>query len=579
MQQHWQGFTHSAQSDFASVFSAGLKGEFNSIGDAFQSLTERMLDSFINMVADIAAQNLAQYIFGIAATGSAPATAGLLSGVGGWLGGLVSGCKDVSSPTGGAWQAGGLGGGAGGIAGSLTTSLGIGAAKDYIMSTAAYKAIAEQFGSQVAEQIGTQLVGGQIGAQFGTTAAEQFGAGIIEQYMAQLGSQAATTASTEVAASAAAETGAGVAASGSGAGLSTAMPIVGAIVALGFLTKMISDNSSFSLTGNLTNNAISPQDIAATGVGAQLQERSQIVEANMASLSTVLSNFGQISVDAASGVMMLGDSIQAEATAGGDTGDAGGLVEKMQYMMLTFDAAGQQWTNNTKLFTEMTEKMQKIAPVTADAIGSTADYIATMYGVPSAADELAIAFIEMQTGVYGLAGAASGASDTIGSAYAAMNALGGQVGVPLGGQYPGYIYDAGSGSLVAVDDANSYGVAATASQSILSDWNSQWTEGGGMASGGVVNRLLVPRGDDGFAALKYGDGIIDTDTMTILSRTIRSWSNSSKMSDSIAALNEEIIQLRAEQQAAGYAMANNTKKMNDILAKWDRQGMPPEAIL
>ena len=43
---------------------------------------------------------------------------------------------------------------------------------------------------------------------------------------------------------------------------------------------------------------------------------------------------------------------------------------------------------------------------------------------------------------------------------------------------------------------------------------------GGYASGGVIKNLVVPEGEDGFAAVQYDEGIIDGDTMKVLSKAI-----------------------------------------------------------
>ena len=44
----------------------------------------------------------------------------------------------------------------------------------------------------------------------------------------------------------------------------------------------------------------------------------------------------------------------------------------------------------------------------------------------------------------------------------------------------------------------------------------------GMASGGVVDRLLVPRGEDGYMALQYGEGVVPRDTMVKLGKFLDS---------------------------------------------------------
>jgi len=64
MQQEWVNFGHTTTYTFAGVIGDGLRGEFDSIGDAWHSLTSSMGNAFINMVANIAAQNLGEAVFG-----------------------------------------------------------------------------------------------------------------------------------------------------------------------------------------------------------------------------------------------------------------------------------------------------------------------------------------------------------------------------------------------------------------------------------------------------------------------------------------------------------------------------------
>ena len=47
--------------------------------------------------------------------------------------------------------------------------------------------------------------------------------------------------------------------------------------------------------------------------------------------------------------------------------------------------------------------------------------------------------------------------------------------------------------------------------------------GGGatFSDGGYVDRLYVPKGDDGIAALKFGEGILNTDAMAMLAKLNR----------------------------------------------------------
>jgi len=87
----------------------------------------------------------------------------------------------------------------------------------------------------------------------------------------------------------------------------------------------------------------------------------------------------------------------------------------------------------------------------------------------------------------------------------------------------------------------------------------------GMASGGVVDRLLVPRGEDGYMALQYGEGVVDRDTMSILSREMKSGGFSAV----VAAIQE----LKDQLAAANFAIAKNTQDTAKLLRKMDAIGL------
>lgn len=97
---------------------------------------------------------------------------------------------------------------------------------------------------------------------------------------------------------------------------------------------------------------------------------------------------------------------------------------------------------------------------------------------------------------------------------ASLDAIGANpAGVPGGfgtnpytgfGAYPGTGYSIGvGGSGKASGQPGNVGGHATAGGA----------SGLGYRDGGVVDRLIVPRGDDGVAALKFGEGVVDNETM------------------------------------------------------------------
>lgn len=78
------------KSAFSDTFASALKGEFSSIGEAFNSLCDAMVNAFINAVAQMAAQQLTTAIFG----GTTSTSGGLVNTAAGmdwsWLGGSDS---------------------------------------------------------------------------------------------------------------------------------------------------------------------------------------------------------------------------------------------------------------------------------------------------------------------------------------------------------------------------------------------------------------------------------------------------------------------------------------------------------
>ncbi len=93
--------------------------------------------------------------------------------------------------------------------------------------------------------------------------------------------------------------------------------------------------------------------------------------------------------------------------------------------------------------------------------------------------------------------------------------------------------------------------------------------GPGLAAGGVVNRLMVPRGDDGFAALSYDEGVVDRDTMRILSRSIRSgeFGGTSAIVAEVRALGREIRGFRRD-------LVTTSKRALTLHRRWEKLGMP-----
>ena len=92
---------------------------------------------------------------------------------------------------------------------------------------------------------------------------------------------------------------------------------------------------------------------------------------------------------------------------------------------------------------------------------------------------------------------------------------------------------------------------------------------GTYATGGLVDRLAVPAGEDGFAALQLGEGVISRRGMENLDRI-----NLGTMGDSQDDLSSEVRQLRREMSQMMYQVAKNTGKSARQLRNWDLGGLP-----
>lgn len=90
---------------------------------------------------------------------------------------------------------------------------------------------------------------------------------------------------------------------------------------------------------------------------------------------------------------------------------------------------------------------------------------------------------------------------------------------------------------------------------------------GGYATGGVVNRLMVPQGEDGFAALKFGEGVVDVDTMQVLSQQIKSGGLGNA---EVVSLLKELIQIV---NSGNYAIARNTMRYAKLAQRWEEIGL------
>ena len=94
---------------------------------------------------------------------------------------------------------------------------------------------------------------------------------------------------------------------------------------------------------------------------------------------------------------------------------------------------------------------------------------------------------------------------------------------------------------------------------------------GGFATGGIVDRLMVPQGEDGLAALRLGEGVVDQNTMKILSNQIRSGNIGGGETSEIKALLQKLI---SAVNSGNFHVAKNTLKTAKVMQKFDLQGLP-----
>jgi len=413
MEKMWADFGSDIKDDFEDVVADGLKGEFDSLGDAWESLTDAMLEDFLDLLAKMAvawaAQEFTEWITG--------------TSDGNWFTSL-SGDKGKGGDDKSAGDT------AAGIAGSLVTSY----AKDAVADV-----VIDNVVTPVAEYVTTYITGsGAAAAIAAGSTSTSIAAGtatpaILDAYVL---SQAAATDSLIVAADgltvageglgAAAESGvvaadsltvAGeglttAAAEGGGAaaaeaGLGTTLGAIGAALAIMYTWGV---RDSTDLKGELNTSGVSMDHITATsGIGqdGELVDTSGLTEQakeNLELLNGELMEFEAISLSSADGTMILADAV---------VNSESGMVEGMNWAMLQYDEATGQWTRSSDIWKNMMSEMEKLGPAAGDATDAAAEYVAGMAGVPSAADELAAAFEMIQTGVYDLAGAATGAAADI----------------------------------------------------------------------------------------------------------------------------------------------------------------------
>lgn len=93
--------------------------------------------------------------------------------------------------------------------------------------------------------------------------------------------------------------------------------------------------------------------------------------------------------------------------------------------------------------------------------------------------------------------------------------------------------------------------------------------GQGYATGGIVSNLLVPNGDDGYGALSLGEGVLDKNTMSVLSDSIQKGT----FNQTDRGLAEELKNIRALLSQVGVVLGKNTAKTAKLLRNFEERGI------
>lgn len=382
MQRLWKDFAEDTKRDFTDIFGAGLKGEFDTIGEAWNSLMDTMKDRFLDLVATLTVNSLFDLLGLGEITGGGATWSSLLEGV-------------VGS---GGSSSGGSSGGAGGVVGSLATTAATSYIKEQIMTEVINPVISSLgstiFGSGTAGAMGAGASVASTGAT-GNMAPAMLDAYAMYGTTAATGTTAGTTAAT-TSSTAASTTGI------SAASLSTAgwmaLPAI-MFAASTYFGGNRQKEHTWSEQG-VSADSFASLGMEVSGMFYDISEASTDVKASLNELGWGFGELDGISVDAANGLIVTSQAVRDSHN---------NMVEGMQYQISYFDQAQQRWRTTGDLFGDLLDEMSAINPVSADAVAATAEYVAAAAGIPTVADELEMAFLQMQSGMYDLAGAASAA--------------------------------------------------------------------------------------------------------------------------------------------------------------------------
>lgn len=371
-------------------YASETEDVWSGLSDAWDKLQDNMLTSLTDMLA----QALLEFVAWIAKMVAAWAVSEL-AGIFGWstgAGSVVGGI--VGALTGSSGGSGGSGGG--GIAGAIAQSVVSAAAKKYVL-TPAYNAVSGYFGGGASAGVGVGAgtgAGTAVAGYGSTMAGAGQGYGVIAAQPAyQTGAYGTTYGTTTLGGSTAGSTTTGTAAAttsttstsaGTGIAASTQLGVgaalMAALTAFGLyqLGRQVPTRNSF---GHTQPNQLGPIGLSDSMTGIS---REQIDIA--AELGMRIKEFSYASLDAANGVMVATDALVGP----------NGFIEGTKFGLYTWDQATQTWFKGVKgsqhIWDEMMLKMEKMKPASQEAVLANAQYIASLNGLPSVAEELALAF-------------------------------------------------------------------------------------------------------------------------------------------------------------------------------------------
>lgn len=352
-------FYEGIQDSFSSNIVDVMKGNFDDLGDAWESLLDTMLKAFADMIAEMIARWFASGIMG------------MIEGRG------YSG-----------FSLGGSGGGVIGAAGTAKegydayqTGTGIvGAAKAGYEGYQAYGTISAGLGKAIPAYEAYTM------AQGAATASEAISASMAAQGAAEVGMMSSTGSMSGL--SGGSTVGGGGMAAGS---LVAAGPIL-AILAAAYIG--LRGSTPMDL-GDLIGTEGGPGDIQRTFGTSYLSAPSQdlgYTGEHTQLFMGLLDGVETASLDAAEGILVLQRREREYTAAAEDNNEA---IGEAAYRMVLYNEETQKWVDQTPQFEAMFETMQSIGPVTDAAVLSTAAMVAEMGGIPSVADELVAAYNEV----------------------------------------------------------------------------------------------------------------------------------------------------------------------------------------